>query len=165
MDILSYERSLYKSVVSKYVLLAGLAGLSLNGLLYGVAVSHLASLETFDVCRAVCDGHVSDSICEILEVRVARHEVSLTSEANDDTLASLHACLYGTLGGLTVSSLSRYQLTLLADDADCLVEVSLSFLKGLLAVHHTGRSHLTQLHYVCCCDCHSRYLFLYMELN
>ena len=138
MDVSCYKRCLNECVVSKHVLLTGLSGLSLNGFLYCVTVLHLASLESLKVCRAVGDGYICDSVSKSLEGLVAGNEVSLAAEAYEYCLVSGYACLYGTLRCLAVSSLGCYKLTFLADDAHCLVEVSLSFLKSLLAVHHTG---------------------------
>ena len=143
MDILSHERSLYEGIVSEDVLLAGLAGLGLNGLLNSVTVSHLAGFESLKVGRALCDGHVSDSLSEILEIRIAAHEVSLAAKAYKDALVSGHARLYRTLGSLAVSPLGGHKLSLLTDDVDGLVEVACGFFKSLLAVHHSRRSHFT----------------------
>ena len=71
MDVFGNERSLHEGVECEGVLLAGLSGLGCNGLFYGVSVSHLAGLESLDVCRAVCNRNVSDGFCKVLEIRVA----------------------------------------------------------------------------------------------
>ena len=97
MNVLSYERSLHYSVGYKHVLLAGLSGLSLNCLLYGVSVSHLASLEALDVCRELSDGYICDGLCEVLEVSVAAYEVSLASKTYDDAFSAINTSLDRTL--------------------------------------------------------------------
>ena len=143
MNILSYERSLHESISYENMLLASLSCLSLNGLLYSITICHLASLKGLKIRRALCDSHISDSLSKILEVSIAAYKVSLTAKTYDYALAVNDTSLNRTLGGLTVRSLSRNQFALLPDDVHSLVEISLSFLKSLLAVHHTGRSHFT----------------------
>ena len=82
--------------------------------------------------------HLSDS----LEVRGGGNEVSLAAETYDNTLCALDADENRTLGGLAVGALGGDELTLLTDDVDCLLEVTLSLGESLLAIHHTSGCHL-----------------------
>ena len=159
VDVLDHEGSLHERIVCEHVLLAGLAGLGLDGLGDGVAVRHLAGLQALDVGRAVRDRDVGDGVGQILEIGVAGDEVGLAAEADEDRLAAGHAGLHRTLGSLAVGALGGHELTLLADDADGLLEVAFGFLKGLLAVHHAGGGHLPELHYICCSNCHIAFCF------
>ena len=142
VDVLLHERSLHEGVVSEDVLLAGLAGLLLDCLGDGQAVSHLAGLEGLEVGRAVGDGDVGDSLCEGLEGLVAGDEVGLAAKAHEDTLVAVDAGLDGAFGGLAVSALGGDELTLLADDVHSLVEVAFGLDESLLAIHHAGAGHL-----------------------
>ena len=143
MDIFGHERSLHEGVAHQDVLLSGLAGLCLYCLGHGVSVGHLAGLEAFKVGGAVCDGHVGDGVGEVLEVGVAGHEVGLAAEAYQNALTTCDASLDGAFRCLTVGPLGCNHLALLADDADSFLEVAFCLLERLLAVHHTGGSHLT----------------------
>ena len=157
MDILSYERSLESCIVCKHVLLTGLSGLGGDFLLHGVAVGALASLESLCVCRERCDGSVSDLSGKSLEIRGCGDKVGLAAKADDDSLVAFCADKYGAFGSLAVSPLGSDELTLLTDDAYSLLEVAFSLDESLLAIHHTGRRHLTKFHYVFSSDFHIRY--------
>ena len=142
MDILLHERSLHQGIVCEDVLLSGLAGLLLDCLGDGQAVSHLASLESLEIGGAVGDGDIGDRLCKGLEGFVAGDEVGLATEADKDTLATCDAGLDGAFGGLAVSALCGHELALLADDVHSLVEVAFGLHEGLLAIHHAGAGHL-----------------------
>ena len=143
MYILGHVGSLDECVVCKHVLLAGLSGLGLHCLLDGVAVGHAAGLQGLDVGGALCDGDICNGVGQVLEVSVARHEIGLAAEAHEESLSACDAALHRTLGSLAVRALRRNELAFLTNDADGLVEVAAGFLEGLLAVHHSRRSHLT----------------------
>ena len=130
------------------MLLTGLAGLGGDFLLDGVTVGARGSLQAFGVSRESLDGGVGDLAGKRLEVRGRGDEVGLATEADEDSLATFDTGEDGTFGGLAVRTLGSDELTLLTDDVDSLLEVAFGLDEGLLAVHHTGGSHLTQFHYV-----------------
>ena len=154
MHIGSHVRGLELAVESQGVLLTALAGLLGDGVFDRLAISHLRSLEGFEVGRASRDGGIGDGVGQGLELGVLGDEVGLAAEAYEDTLSVGDAGLDGSFGGLAVGTFGGHELAFLTDDFLGAGEVTFSFDKGLLAIHHAGAGHLAQFCDVCCFDFH-----------
>ena len=162
---MSDERSLESGIVSQNVLLTGLSGLSGDLLLDGVPVGAGASLQSLSVSREIGDSGISDLSGESLEIRSGGDKVSLAAKADDDGLVTISADKDSTLGSLTVSPLGSHKFTFLADDLDSLLEIAVSLIKGVLAIHHSSGGHLPQFHNVLCGNSHKSFFFNYSALG
>ena len=80
-----------------------------------------------------------------LEIRGGSHEVGFAAQAHEDGLSAVYTAENGTLGGLVVTTLGKSGFTFFTKDFNSTLEVSSSLFEGLLAVHHTGAGHITQL--------------------
>ena len=124
VDILGHERGLETRIVSKHVLLTGLASLVGDVLFEGVTGSGLLGLELFEARRELGDGFGGDGLGQELEIGRGRHEVSLAAKADEDRLVAFHAGENGTLGGFVVTALGKGGLALLAENLDGALEVA-----------------------------------------
>ena len=119
-------------------------------------VAHFSSLQSVQICRILSDNNLCYVRSELLEVSVLCNEVGLRVYFYDCSSAALVADLdaYDALSSNAASLLSSLCQTLLTQDLNCLVEVTVSFGQCLLAIHHTNIGLLAQCLYILCRKCH-----------
>ena len=149
MNVLAHDGSLEGTVVSQNVLLTGLTGLVGDVLIQGVTVCSLGSLEGLQICGELGDSGIGDGSGESLEVGGSGHEVGFATEAYEDGLATVDAAQNSTLSGFVLTTLGKSGFTFLTKDFNGTLEVAGGFFEGLLAVHHAGAGHVTQLLDIC----------------
>ena len=124
---------------------------SLNG-----NVAHHASLQSVNVSRSFLHNNGCQIGYKCLEISILCNEVGLGVNLDDCAYAALIAYLRAdnTLCCDTASLLGSLCQTLLTQDLNCLLKITVSFLQCLLAVHHTNIGLLTQGLYVLSGKCH-----------
>ena len=155
--------SLDAAVVSQLNLLAGLTRLLGYDLLNSATLIVLNSHQSLLISYVVSYCQRQNSLCRRTELAVSCNEVGLASQAQKICLLAYDLRYNNALGSSTVSTLANNQLTLLADNILCTLVITLCLDESLLAVHHTGTGHFTELHYICCFDFHSGKIFLRLK--
>ena len=124
-----------------------------------VVLANLGSLDLLDV-GAGLERNLADHLDQALELLVARNEVGLGIDFDEDTLGAVgHGCdqAFRRNAARLLRSLGE---ALLAQPVNRRVDVAVGFGQGLFAIHHARAGFLAQILDHCRCDCcHCRMSF------
>ena len=127
---------------------------SLQGIVNS-AVAHLAAHQSLNISGILLGNDLSQILGELNELVVLGNEVSLSVDLNNNSAVGERNGVNHALGGDTAGLLVGSSQTLLAQDLDSLLKVTVSLSQCLLALHHAAVSLLTQFHNVFCRNSHS----------